>query len=1377
LYEVLEKCISENNLNRIKLIIEKNPNYKNLNYNKKLLIEAIKQSSNNSLIKYFINNEENLNYEILLGKTPLFEALVKHNYTITDILLKRGADINYVNTKGYNALFYVKESSNNSLNSELLNYLIFHNINYNLKNRQQKTFLDCLIEEGNVKLIKIFLNCINFSNDIIIQFILSAKSKVKISDKILNYIIERENEKIKINKSTIDSIIESNNSTLLDIILNYKINTINDDIISYILLSVCKSKKIEFLNILIRKGVDVNCKEKDTHITPLMALAITDKKLKIKGMNKIIFEMFKLLLDAGADINSKDVEGKSALMYILSTKKATVKLIELLIRYGAYINSLCKSGKSPLIYACKGNNRYVLNFLLKSHADINVISKDGKPLLCHATMNGCMFLSQYLIENNLTKDINFVDKDYETPLMYAVKSKNVNLVQFLLENGANVNYINNKDESALSKTMSTRISKKMIAILEMLINYGADINKIYNITENNKLSCSKITPLIYAVGHKNLNLIELFIKNGANVNDKDTKGATPLYYAITHSQKIEIVEYLIDNGADVNEIINDENETVIFSAIKYEQYDIIKLLVDRGANVNHKNKQNKIPLGTVMYRKNCSQLFEYLISDEIDFQELDRHGKSLFHYSITSGNTDVFNYIMDNVENIDINLLDKQQNTPLMLAVYFKNIDFVLKILERKPNIEYRNARLENALYIAVEKNSYKIAKLLLENGAKVDNSNIEINRKMLFNAVTSYRIIQLLIKNGFEINNYIINTPNKYGNYPLSIATRHRKLSSIRFLLANNANPYMNNSNHNLPLQEITVGYYNNRFENFKKVIECYEDYGVDINELNENGEDLLFCVISRSYNTSYLEEIIKFLIEEKGADVNIKNNNGVSFLMYLVSKNNISLELVKYLVEERHCDIDDKDFEGNNILMYALRKGNKKIYNYFLDKCQDFSYKNDLGTNLLMSAVLNADLDTFDILIDKGVPLNDVDDEGRNAFFYMFYGIDFIKHINYYESCFGNMFRKRKLFKYLVELGIELNQQDNKGRNILFYIKDLETMEFAVEHGIDIHHKDNEGRTALFYATDHKIIKYLVEQGVDASIRDHHGHTVIYNIDLSSNNFVSFIYLINHGADPNDFQFNCKYYQYFYYVYRFNNISQLVDVGINFDSINMMDNETDEEVKETFLDYFINNYYRYSVDEFASVLQKAMVKKLFDINRKNFNGETPLLFLMREISKSSLREEQLYNDLILFMVEHGASLDVYGVEGKTPLYYALSFSSSLVKIFYEKGSRILSHTDDKKMMLNINNVIIHEKCSDTIKYEIIQFLEVVEKVNVGSKIDGEYPIFLAIEHNCFNLVRYFISKNALLDLTNNQNENVLDVAKRIGNVKIISFIAEQKK
>src|SRR3972149_140114 len=50
-------------------------------------------------------------------------------------------------------------------------------------------------------------------------------------------------------------------------------------------------------------------------------------------------------------------------------------------------------------------------------------------------------------------------------------------------------------------------------------------------------------------------LISLLIKNGANVNQADNDGTTPLYIASRYGH-VEVISLLLNNGANVNQVDN-----------------------------------------------------------------------------------------------------------------------------------------------------------------------------------------------------------------------------------------------------------------------------------------------------------------------------------------------------------------------------------------------------------------------------------------------------------------------------------------------------------------------------------------------------------------------------------------------------------------------------------------------------------------------------------------------------------------------------------------------------------------------------------------------------------------------------------------------------
>jgi len=104
------------------------------------------------------------------------------------------------------------------------------------------------------------------------------------------------------------------------------------------------------------------------------------------------------------------------------------------------------------------------------------------------------------------------------------------------------------------------------------IDQNVDLDVIW---DKNDKSKRNMTPLRIAIEEKNMDVIKLLLKAGANVNKADKYGNAPLYKAASTGQ-LEVVKLLIDNGADVNKA-NDNGNTPLYIAAEKGQLEVMKL--------------------------------------------------------------------------------------------------------------------------------------------------------------------------------------------------------------------------------------------------------------------------------------------------------------------------------------------------------------------------------------------------------------------------------------------------------------------------------------------------------------------------------------------------------------------------------------------------------------------------------------------------------------------------------------------------------------------------------------------------------------------------------------------------------------------------------
>jgi hypothetical protein len=204
--------------------------------------------------------------------------------------------------------------------------------------------------------------------------------------------------------------------------------------------------------------------------------------------------------------------------------------------------------------------------------------------------------------------ITQIHKRYYGTLYDAIRTGNANLVQRKINEGYDVN------AKSLTKPIVHFVftwfvtgsryepyppkdvcEKKMVEMLEVLIDNGANVNSVDDVRG--------WSPLFLAVTGYRAKVVEFLVKKGADVNLADKKGRTPLHLSETPM----IAQILIDNGAHVDARSKDGNTKLHM----VPPLDVAQILVDHGADVNAKNKEGKTPLDLAI-KEGYQELVEFL---------------------------------------------------------------------------------------------------------------------------------------------------------------------------------------------------------------------------------------------------------------------------------------------------------------------------------------------------------------------------------------------------------------------------------------------------------------------------------------------------------------------------------------------------------------------------------------------------------------------------------------------------------------------------------------------------------------------------------------------------------------------------------------------
>jgi ankyrin repeat protein len=252
----------------------------------------------------------------------------------------------------------------------------------------------------------------------------------------------------------------------------------------------------------------------------------------------------KILLDAGADPNAKDSFGATALVWAAGDAAKA----KLLVERGADVNAQTAQGRTPLIVAAAhdGNAR-TARLLLDKGADINAADATGDTAMTVAAAADDLETVKLLLARGAKPDE--ANKGGFTALINASMNGNVAMMRLLIEKGANVNAGN---------VFAGRSKFGEIALKQM-------------------------TPLMVAAPHGSPEAVRLLLASGAQINARDSRGMTPLMFAVaSDNQDLDVIEMLIAHGAAIN-AKSGAGETALDWARKFGNPRVIAALEKSGA--------------------------------------------------------------------------------------------------------------------------------------------------------------------------------------------------------------------------------------------------------------------------------------------------------------------------------------------------------------------------------------------------------------------------------------------------------------------------------------------------------------------------------------------------------------------------------------------------------------------------------------------------------------------------------------------------------------------------------------------------------------------------------------------------------------------------
>jgi ankyrin repeat protein len=203
---------------------------------------------------------------------------------------------------------------------------------------------------------------------------------------------------------------------------------------------------------------------------------LTKDQQLIRATYKRNYGDMESLLSEGANPNATNKkEGKSVLSIAIeervdeSDASLQDKGIDLLLNAGANVSSKDNQGTTPLMEASKYcNNIPLMQKLIRKGANIHLIDKLNMTSLFYAAKEGCSDNLNYLLSNG-----SFIEQrnsNGDTPLMYAIKNgvkpKCFDTIKQLIDHGANVTIESNINKTALNYAEEEGFPEDIIHLIE-----------------------------------------------------------------------------------------------------------------------------------------------------------------------------------------------------------------------------------------------------------------------------------------------------------------------------------------------------------------------------------------------------------------------------------------------------------------------------------------------------------------------------------------------------------------------------------------------------------------------------------------------------------------------------------------------------------------------------------------------------------------------------------------------------------------------------------------------------------------------------------------------------------------------------------------------
>ncbi|XP_076086415.1 uncharacterized protein LOC143057068 [Mytilus galloprovincialis] len=742
-----------------------------------------------------------------------------------------------------------------------------------------------------------------------------------------------------------------------------------------------------------------------------------------------------------------------------------------------------------------------------------------------------------------------------------------------------------------------------------------------------------------------------------------------------------------------------------------------------------------------------------------DYTEVQDCEKVIDENTDSTDNEDLTEYYKRKGLNVFFEYL-KVNNAPLMVCCALGHL-FLTELFIKYFDINTSDMFGNSPLVLSVSQNQYDIAKLLISNGAIINEFENQQNCPLFQACALGYlNIVELLLENGARSN-----TSFNGDAFPLIIACEMGHGTIVDVLLK-----YKTNVNHQIKegLSEGNTALYVASRNGFTSIVQCLVLAGADVNLANTRGQTPVFIASLKGHL-----EIVELLLQY---NCNINQLDDIGGSPFYFSCQNNHIDICKLLLRQTaKPDVNIRPYNfGHTPLIVSSFKGDLQLVNLLLQHNCDVNLQDKGMRSALHYAVFKNHKNIVRILLENNINVNLLDSQQKSALLYACEkGHTDIVQLLLDDKCISNKAFKceinqgtksgtlplwvacfkgfTEIVKLLLQQSCEVTKVDEKGGNS-FYIacqnNHIDICNLLIEHHVerDINISLNDsGYTPLIIASfkgNISVVKLLLKNNCNINLCDKENRSALF-CAVRGNQIEIVKLLLDHDADFNLCDVNQRNVLHVAAMYGFTDILKLLLTYIS-------DIDAYDSHRQTALHFAVKKG------------QEDIVKELLE---RNCNPN-----LCNDEFQSPLHTASYfgYANLVKILLEYNSNAYIRDEFKRTALHRAVEKENKeVVQIFLQSNHDVNVSDYYRGPALHIAILENYE--------DIVDLLLQCSRCDINLKNEElKTPLFIACEQGKQNLVKLLLEKTNTPDIPNSSGQTPLFIACYKGYSEIVLMLVE---